>query len=441
MKHTLRLISFVLFFLPVLNSYAEKYSWQEDLNHRLRCDFTQDRASVVKYIRRFIPNVTDEQIAAWEASGALEFMELDGEKRYFYAAGRNLFRIDPECSRIWGRIFNGGGYSDSELAVMRNMPQILRDAPSNPQHIAQARRMRVTYTLTVDADAVPAGEKIRCWLPYPRQDHPRQTDVTFISANQSKYRFSDPDCEHSTLYMEQVAVAGQPTVFKDIFEYTSHGQWFELSDVKSYDTKSKLYKKYTSERDCHIVFTQELRALADSLTRGMTNPVDKARSIFCYVNDNFPWASAREYSTIPNIPMYVLQNRHGDCGQVSLLFITLCRISGIPAHFQSGFMMHPWGDNLHDWAEVYFEGIGWVPVDQSFGVWATGKTEQEKMFFFGGIDSWRMIVNSDYGMPLSPKKKYPRSETVDFQRGEVEWKKGNLYFDKWDWNLEIQYLD
>ena len=74
------------------------------------------------------------------------------------------------------------------------------------------------------------------------------------------------------------------------------------------------------------------------------------------------------YSTIENIPEYVLDNHHGDCGQVSLLFITLCRCSGIPAHFQSGFMMHPGAWNLHDWAEIYLEGIGWVPVDQSFGI-------------------------------------------------------------------------
>ena len=59
----------------------------------------------------------------------------------------------------------------------------------------------------------------------------------------------------------------------------------------------------------------------------------------------------------------------------------------------------------------------------------------------GGIDSWRMVVNTDYGMPLSPKKKYPRSETVDFQRGEVEWRGGNLYFDQWNYNWEIEYLD
>ncbi|KAA6308965.1 hypothetical protein EZS27_039461, partial [termite gut metagenome] len=66
--------------------------------------------------------------------------------------------------------------------------------------------------------------------------------------------------------------------------------------------------------------------------------------------------------------------------------------------------------------------------------------DDEKMFFLGGIDAWRMIVNSDYSAPLYPKKEYPRSETVDFQRGEVEWKEGNLYFDNWDYDMDIEYL-
>lgn len=255
------------------------------------------------------------------------------------------------------------------------------------------------------------------------------------------YKISDSKSTHSTLYMEQKAQAGQPTVFREVFEYTSRGQWFALDSVKPYDTKSALYRKYTAERLPHIAFTPELRALADSLTRGIECPVERARSIFTYINNHYPWASAREYSTIPCIPMYVLQNRHGDCGQVSLLFITLCRLSGIPAHFQSGFMMHPRSSNLHDWAEIYFEGIGWVPVDQSFGIPSYAHNDAEKYFFLGGIDSWRLVVNTDYGMPLSPKKKYPRSETVDFQRGEVEWRGGNLYFDQWEYNWEIEYLD
>ena len=57
-----------------------------------------------------------------------------------------------------------------------------------------------------------------------------------------------------------------------------------------------------------------------------------------------------------------------------------------------------------------------MPVDQSFGIPAFARNADEEYFFLGGIDSWRMIVNTDYGMPLVPEKKYPRSETVDFQR-------------------------
>ena len=125
----------------------------------------------------------------------------------------------------------------------------------------------------------------------------------------------------------------------------------------------------------------------------------------------------------------------------------MCRYKGIPCHFQSGFMMHPGAWNLHDWAEVYFQGVGWVPVDQSFGRPPYATPEYLKLypeadyFFLGGIDSWRMTVNQDFGMELYPAKQYPRSETVDFQRGEVEWEGGNLYFPQWDYNMEINYLN
>ena len=208
-----------------------------------------------------------------------------------------------------------------------------------------------------------------------------------------------------------------------------------------YDTTTVLYRTYTGERDQHIRFTPRLRQLAAELTAGEEHPLRKARLLFQWVNDHFPWASAREYSTIDHIPEYVLTNRHGDCGQATLLFLTLCRLCGIPSHFQSGFMLHPGEWNLHDWGEIYFEGVGWVPVDQSFGVPTFARNEEEHWFFLGGIDAWRWIVNNDYGMPLDPEKRYPRSETVDFQRGEVEWAGGNLYFDQWDYDLKIDYLD
>lgn len=426
----------------LIASNASAYDWQKDLQHRLACDFTADSTEVIEFVRQYVPNVTREQVFRWEQSGALECMTIDGQKRYFHAAARNLFRINPQCASLWSKSQQGNNFYDvNVVACMRNIPQIMRDAKQNAECLAQARRMRVRYTLTVKADAVPAGEEVRCWLPFPREDVMRQTDVELLATSQRDYQRSGSRSAHSTLYMQQKAVEGRPTVFSETFEYTSRGAKFNLSQVKPYNKRSIIYKEYTREREAHVRFTPELRQLADSLTHGMDSPVEKVQSIFRYIDANFPWASAREYSTIGNIPMYVLQNRHGDCGQVTLLFVTLCRIAGIPAHFQSGFQMHPGAVNLHDWAEVYFEGVGWVPVDQSYGIMRCFDGNEQRMFYVGGIDSWRMIVNSDFGRELFPKKRFPRSETVDFQRGEVEWRGGNLYFDQWSWDIEVEYID
>ena len=437
--------------MAVISCGQQQYSWERDLQERLATDFCRTREQVKEFIVKYIPDVTEAQIDGWTASGKLENMEIGGKAMYFRNAAPNLLRM----LGLYGQELGG-----DEKADMINIPEVLEGGGT----IAAPKRMRVKYTLTVRADAVPDGETVRCWLPYPRADVARQTDVQFIRAgakassdhyfytettDSQLIAFSPGEYAHSTLYMEIPACKGQPVTFTEEFEYTSAGEYFRDLEhrVQPYDKESALYKTYTAEREKHIIFTPRIRELADSLTAGIDNPYLQAKAIFTWIDANFPWASAREYSTLDNIPEYVLANGHGDCGQVTLTFLTMCRYKGIPGHFQSGFMMHPGAWNMHDWAELYFEGVGWVPADQSFGrpVYATGdylrKYPLSDYFFLGGIDSWRMVVNQDFGMDLYPAKTYPRSETVDFQRGEVEWAGGNLYFPKWDYDMEINYLN
>ena len=422
----------------VMQPTDKQYSWEADLHHRLLNDFSKTREQVKEYIRKYIPDVPDRQLDEWEKTGELECRVIDGEKKYFHNAAPNLFRINKECARLKAKRDTPG--RDGEVTVREdNTRAVMKQAAKSKERIGDPKHFRIRYTITVKPDAVPEGETVRCWMPMPRTDVPRQKNVKLLSTSQPDFVRSPMDYAHSTVYMEKKAEAGKPTVFSEEFEFDAYGAWFDLDTAATttYDTTSDLYKTYTSERDCHMVFTPQIRALAERLTQGAATPLAKARRIFKWVDDNFPWASAREYSTIENIPAYVLDNHHGDCGQVTLLFLTLCRSLGIPAHFQSGFMLHPGEENLHDWGEIYVPEHGWVPVDQSFGIPAYAKNEQETYFFFGGIDSFRMIVNNDYGCPLYPAKQFPRSETVDFQRGEVEWAGGNLYFDQWRWKLEV----
>jgi hypothetical protein len=80
-----------------------------------------------------------------------------------------------------------------------------------------------------------------------------------------------------------------------------------------------------------------------------------------------------------------------------------------------------------------------MPMDVDYGLRDT-EDEDMKWFYLGGMDAYRLIFNDAFSRPFSPPKEHHRSETVDSQRGEVEWEGGNLYFDQWDWNMEWELL-
>jgi transglutaminase-like putative cysteine protease len=407
---------------------------------RIRKDFRRTEADVVKSLSRLYPGITKEALLKFEADKSLEMKVIDGEKRYFNNAVPNLFRVNKEAKRHRDEV---DGPPENKLADFLGsyLPTVLADADKSGRHVVSPVNLTLTYTLTVKADAVPDGETVRCWLPYPRESHERQRDVRLISLSEAQYVCADRTMMQRTLYTEKKAVKGEPTVFTLVVGYTSSSDWYgvgERKPVPGLTLAPDSLKEFTSERPPHIVFTPEIKRLSQSIVGSERDPLAKARLIFSWISANIPWASALEYSTLQNIPAYCIENRHGDCGIQTLLFMTLCRYNGIPAKWQSGWMLHPVEVNLHDWAEIFLDGYGWVPADQSFGVQRSNDS-RVAMFYLGGIDAYRLIVNDDFSRDLFPAKIYPRSETVDFQRGEVEWRGGNLYFDAWSYNMKVDY--
>ncbi|HEX2868813.1 MAG TPA: transglutaminase-like domain-containing protein [Ignavibacteriales bacterium] len=413
--------------------------FEKDKMERIRLDFRKSVSDILPYIKKYYPQADEKMLEKWEHDNSLEMMVIDGQKKYFNRAASNLFLINKKAKLQKEKIDGSKDALKDFLKV--HVPKIEKDSKAENSRLVDPVKMHITYTLTVKPNVVPDGETIRCWLPYPREGHQRQSDIKLLSVNDRNYILADNDNMQRTLYMEKEAVKDEPTVFKMELSYTCSSEWFNIDPlkVKPYDKSSELYKTNTSERAPHIVFSDNIKNLSKKIVGKETNPYLKARLIFKWINDNIPWAGAREYSTIDNIPEYALKNRHGDCGIKTLLFMTLARYNGIPTKWQSGWMMHPVEVNLHDWCEAYFEGYGWVPVDQSFGIQDYSKDDRVKYFYTNGLDSYRFTVNDDFSKPLSPRKEFPRSETVDFQRGEVEWKGGNLYFDKWNYDMDIKY--
>lgn len=423
-------------------SAAEVYelNWRKDRMDRVALDFNKDKNAVVEYIQRYYPDVDDTMLAHWEETKALEAMVIDGEKKYFSRAASNLFRLDKDAIVRKQKVDTLQHDAMAEV-LKRHLPEVVNTLSGTAQTRMPSVGMKVKYKVTLKPNAVPDGELVRCWLPFPREDEPRQTEIALIAVNDANYIISPEEYAHRTVYMQKKAKKNEPLTFEIEFSYRSAAEWFalEAQKIQPYDTGSDLYKKYTAERLPHIVFSDSIKAISERIVGDEKDPYRKVKKIFRWIDETFPWAGAREYSTIPAIPAYVLDSKHGDCGQVTLLFITLARYNGIPARWQSGFMMHPGSLNLHDWGAYYLEGIGWVPIDQSFGLNRFSDDERVLYFYSNGMDAYRWMVNNDFSQPLFPSKIYPRSETVDFQRGELEWRGGNLYFDKWNWDFEVEY--
>ncbi len=419
---------------------AEQRFWievEQSTLDRIRIDFDKTEEEVRSWLSAYYPELTDSQMQDWESTGALEMKWIDGEKRYFSLAARNLFRIDPGARQIWQR-HHPPTPSASALFNLDHAARVI--AASTDGSPVLRERFDIDYVLKVKANVVPPGEALRCWLPFPREAAPRQDGITLHTVNDTTFILAPPETMQRSLYLEKPAVANEASLFTCSFSYYSAAQWFDPRTLRRdpYNRESDLYREHTRERPPQVVFSDKVKRLADSLAGDETDPYLLVRAFYYWINDNIPWASALEYSIIDCIPDYVLTYRHGDCGMQTFLFMSLCRYKGIPVKWQSGWHVHPGNKNLHDWCEVYYEGTGWVPVDVSFGL-MDAEDPLVREFYITGIDAYRLIVNDDYSTPFHPSKRFYRSEPYDFQRGEVEWKGGNLYFDQWTYSMKIGY--
>jgi len=407
--------------------------FQQDRMTRMHLDFDKTREQALAQARVIVPAITDDQFTAWEKAGAVEFMDVDGTRWYYDGAGKNLFRINPEARALKAAAHR----NDDDLYRLSDVKSVLADYDKTGRPLHAPHHWRVTYRLTVKPGMVPAGEIIRAWLPIPHTAN-RQSNIRVVATDPPKFIQSDTNSGLSSVYLEKPSSGNEPTEFEEIFEVTTEAFYepIDPAHIQPTDPNDPNLARFMGEEPPQIVFTGQIKKISREAVGDETNPYLKARKLFEWVNVHVPWTTAREYSTIECLPQYALAVGHGDCGIKSMTFMTLCRYNGIPARWESGWTTDPDKD-MHDWCEIYLAPYGWVPADVTYGM-VDSTDDREKWFYLGGIDALRFFVNTDYNQPLYPAKTFYRSEIVDFQRGEAEWRGGNLYFNQWNWDFKVE---
>ncbi len=421
----------------------KRLEFELDRLTRIKLDFPLTRDALFLELKKSVKGLSREEYEKWVKEGRFDSREIDGARWFMVSSVGNLFWRYPELAE---RRVPPKDTRAVQKHAWETCVEIKRAARAEQKPYVLPKRFEVTMTVTAEPNAAPDGEVIKAWLPVPRE-HPFQGELTVLSSSAPVRHLDPEDSPVRSAYLEQRAAKDKPTRFRLDYEYTAQGVWFDVDpgQVKPADTNNPGLAQFTREAP-HIVFTPEMRALSARIAGVEQNPYVKAKKFHDWIAEHIQYSYATEYSTIRNIGEYCRSHGYGDCGQEALLFMTLCRLNGIPARWQSGWNTFPGAKSIHDWTEIYIAPYGWMPVDPYMGIYAMQyanslKPEQKRElrdFYFGGLDQYRIIANSDQNQVLNPPKQSMRSDDVDFQRGELEWGDHNIYFDKYSYELTVK---
>ncbi|KYK28473.1 hypothetical protein AYK20_07165 [Thermoplasmatales archaeon SG8-52-1] len=138
-----------------------------------------------------------------------------------------------------------------------------------------------------------------------------------------------------------------------------------------------------------------IKAIASNLLNaaGTNNSFLVTMKIFKWLKEN-TFYQVHIKNNNPQPVSVTLQNKTGDCDDLSFLYISLCRSIGIPSRFIRGFLIEENNAIPHAWVEVFVGpniGInGWIPVECA-GVSSDVETEIYQNFGLESVDHLRLF--------------------------------------------------
>jgi len=389
-------------------------------------DYPYSFDEAVKILKEHIKDFKEEELLSLKDEGAVDWIFIDGQVKFIRSFYNNLLGTRPDVrersidqDEITETIKKNDKLLDDTIELLRKEGSLSYFA-----HLKTSLKIK-------DEFAQP-GKTVRVHLPVPKECR-QIKNIKIINTNPEEKFVAPADYPQRTVYFEKSLARDDE--FSVEYSYENHVEYIDLD----YDNVSNEQPDfYTGELLPHIMFTPYIRDLVNDVVDGETNPLKKARKIYDFITNKVRYSYVRRYLSITNIPEYAGVNLKGDCGIQALLFITMCRYAKIPARWQSGLYVTPYGASPHDWAQFYVEPYGWLFADPSFGGSALRRGNKERWnFYFGNIDPFRMVANSDFQKEFLPPKNFLRSDPYDNQIGECEYEDSPLWNDQFVSRTEV----
>jgi transglutaminase-like putative cysteine protease len=267
----------------------------------------------------------------------------------------------------------------------------------------ESRHFTFHYAFTVKS--VPAGEKVRIWIPAAQSDAYQEVkiisakgDLPLQKTRESKYR-------NETYFTESAGTSQSELHFDVEYEVVRHERVALISASHILSTSlSDKERQQDLQPDALVPITGVPADLAVRVTDGKKQPLEKAHAIYDYVFTTMKYDKTGTGWGHGDV-LYACDAKKGNCTDFHSLFISMARSQDIPARFEIGFPLPPDRHSgeiagYHCWSDFYIDGKGWIPVDIS-EAW---KHPERRDYFFGSHDVNRMQFSMGRDLRLSPSQ-------------------------------------
>src|SRR5580700_11614735 len=206
-------------------------------------------------------------------------------------------------------------------------------ARATPASAQETRHFTFHYSFTMKD--LPAGEKLRIWIPQAHSDAFQIVQVVSATGDLPLKKTHESKFGNEMYYAE-ASKAKQPELhFEVVYDVVRHERLTlgiyspHLEAVKISDRERKEYLA----PDALVPTTGLPAELAVKVTEGKTTPLDKARAIYDYVFANMHYDKTGTGWGRGDV-LYACDAKKGNCTDFHSLFIAMARSQGIPARFE-----------------------------------------------------------------------------------------------------------
>lgn len=371
-------------------------------------EFIYTKEEALQICRDNITDWKDDEFDVLFKQGDIEFLFVEGIMKF----KNDFFDNIIKTKKAYAARYKHFEVTNTAKALAKSIETMIEK-----KKMAAKIHVRIRLAINEDKDT---DETIRVWLPIPLlEENVHNFKILDMSPNGIVNPENTP---HRSVYFEDKYEKGKEYFVE--YEFINSMKMREIDP----DKVSKEQPTFCLEEvPPHYVFTPYLRRVLDEILGDETNPYLKAKKIYEYVTGHLMYSFVREYITLPNIPMYAATGWKGDCGVMASLYITLCRMAGIPAQWQAGLWANPYELANHDWAKIYIAPYGWLHVDCSFGNAGVRQDNPVKRnFYFGQLEPYRIPSAVGFQEDLTPDTLYTRRDPYDHQTGEAEFMSGPI---------------